>query len=129
MHAHIVSDASLTFLTIDVTNPFGLGRIVRDDKGNVKAIVEEKDATESQRIIEEINPACYFFKVSFLKKYLKKVKKSPITGEYYLTSLVDIAIHNKEKIETVQAGFMPWRGVNTKEELREAELIYQTMKD
>lgn len=122
---HISSDASLTFLTIEVDNPLGLGRIVRDQSGKVKAIVEEKDATLAQRTIQEINPACYLFKVDFLKKNLKAVKKSPITGEYYLTSLVDIAIHKDEPLATLQAGNLPWRGVNTKEELREAERLYK----
>lgn len=122
---HLASDASLTFLTIEVEAPLGLGRIVRDASDKVSAIVEEKDATPSERKIKEINPACYLFKVDFLKKYLKSVKKSPITGEYYLTSLVDIAIHKKEKLETLQAGNLPWRGVNTKEELAEAERLYK----
>lgn len=125
---HISSDASLTFLTIDVANPFGLGRIVRDKTGKVTDIVEEKDATPEQRAIREINPACYMFKVDFLKKYLKEVKKSPVTGEYYLTSLIDIAIHHNEILETMQAGALPWRGVNTKEELAEAERLLQGLK-
>jgi bifunctional N-acetylglucosamine-1-phosphate-uridyltransferase/glucosamine-1-phosphate-acetyltransferase GlmU-like protein len=46
-----------------------------------------------------------------------------------LTSLIDIAIKNNEKIETVQAGFLPWRGVNTREELEEAERMYQSVRE
>lgn len=126
--AHISSDAALTFLTINVVNPHGLGRVVRDADGKVSSVIEEKDATDEQREINEINPACYLFRVDFLKKYLPRVKKSPVTGEYYLTSLIHIAIENKEKLETLQAGFMPWRGVNTKEELAEAEQIYQSLQ-
>lgn len=122
--AHFKSDASLTFLTIKADNPFGLGRIVRNRKGDVVAITEEKDATEKIRKIKEVNPACYMFSVEFLKKYLPLVPKSKITGEYYLTSLIDIAIQNKHKIETLRVGSMPWRGVNTKEELAEAERLY-----
>lgn len=124
INAHAASDASVTFLTITANNPFGLGRIVRDKEGLVTAIVEEKDATAKIRKIKEINPACYVFKMSFLKKYLKFVEKSKVTGEYYITSLIDIAIKNKEKIETMPAGSMKWRGVNTKEELMEAEKLY-----
>lgn len=124
---HMQSGASLTFVTIDVANPFGLGRIVRNDKGNVVAIVEEKDATEKQKAINEVNPACYLFKVDFLKKYLPQVKKSPITGEYYLTSLIDIAMKYNETVETMRAGAMPWRGVNTREELQEAERLYHAL--
>ncbi len=122
---HLASDASVTFLTIHVNNPFGLGRIMRDSSGKVLAVVEEKDATDAERKINEINPACYIFKSDFLKKYLPKIKKSPVTGEFYLTRLIDIAIENKESIETMRAGFLPWRGVNTKEELEEAERLYR----
>lgn len=124
-NAHLSSGASLTFLTIEVKNPFGLGRVVRDNDGKVTAIVEEKDATEKQKSVTEINPACYMFNVAFLKKYLKQIKKSPVTGEYYITSLIDIAIKHNEKIETLQAGFLPWRGINTREELEEAERLYE----
>lgn len=121
---HLSSDAVLTFLTIELSNPFGLGRVVRDLNGKVVCIIEEKDATDEQKKIKEINPACYIFKNSFLKKYLKMVKKSTTTGEYYLTSLIDIAIKNKEKIKTAKEGIFSWRGVNTKEELNEAERIF-----
>jgi bifunctional N-acetylglucosamine-1-phosphate-uridyltransferase/glucosamine-1-phosphate-acetyltransferase GlmU-like protein len=79
-------------------------------------------------MIKEINPACYIFKVDFLKKYLKKVKKSPVTGEYYLVSLIGIAIKNNEKIETHRILDLPWRGVNTKIELQEAEKLFAQIK-
>ena len=124
INTHFSSNASLTFLTIDKKNPSGLGRVVRDGKGKVIAIVEEKDATQSERQIKEINPGCYIFKVHFLKKYLKTVKKSEVTGEYYLTDLIDIGIRNNEKIEAFRGGSLPWRGVNTKKELLEAEKLF-----
>lgn len=125
---HIKSGASFTFLTIEMDNPQGLGRITRDGNGKVSAIVEEKDASASQLLIKEINPACYVFKLDFLKKYLPRVKKSPFTGEYYLTGLIDIGIQNHEHIETLPAGPFVWRGVNTKEELEEAEKLFIRIK-
>lgn len=125
---HFKSNSSFTFLTIEKENPFGLGRVVRNSKGEVVAIVEEKDASQKQREIKEVNPACYIFKVSFLKKYLQKVHKSPVTGEYYLTSLIDVGIKNKEKIGTLKAGQLTWRGVNTKDELSEAEELIHNLK-
>lgn len=128
INAHFLSSASLTFLTIELPNPLGLGRVVRDFRGRVIAVVEEKDATGEQRGIREVNPACYIFKVDFLRKYLSKIKKSKVTGEYYLPRLIDIAISNKEKIETVRAGILPWRGVNTREELTEAERLFSLSK-
>lgn len=128
LKTHQQHNASLTMLTIDLDKPFGLGRVVRNHEGKVIAVVEEKDATDEQRRITEINPACYVFKRNFLSKYLPAVKKSPVTGEYYLPGLIHIAIKNGEKLATVKGGRMPWRGVNTKEELAEAELLFAKLK-
>jgi bifunctional UDP-N-acetylglucosamine pyrophosphorylase/glucosamine-1-phosphate N-acetyltransferase len=120
---HLASDAAFTFLTIEQDEPVGLGRIVRDREGNLLSIVEEKDATEEQKHIKEINPGCFVFQVEFLKHYLPQVEKSPVTGEYYLTSLIDMAIMHGEKVLTVRGGKRKWRGVNTPEELQEAEKL------
>lgn len=125
---HFDSGASFTFLTIETDNPKSLGRVVRNKENKLVAIVEEKDATQAQRSIKEINPACYLFKTSFLNKYLSKVEKSPVTGEYYLTSLIDIGIKSGEFIETLNAGKIVWRGINTKEELEEAEKLLNELK-
>jgi bifunctional N-acetylglucosamine-1-phosphate-uridyltransferase/glucosamine-1-phosphate-acetyltransferase GlmU-like protein len=125
---HDAENAAMTFLTIDVDNPEGLGRVIRDRDGQVLQVVEEKDLKDDQRKIHEINPGCYIFEVSFLKKYLGKVEKSPETNEYYLTSLVDIAINNKERLIAFSAGEMLWRGVNTPEELKEAETLFLKQK-
>ncbi len=122
---HSESNAALTFLTIDRDNPTGLGRIVRNENGKLSSIVEEKDATDEQRNIKEINPGCYLFSVEFLQKYLPMVKKSSVSGEYYITSLIDIGIKHGEVVETQKAGNIAWRGVNTKEELLEAEQMMQ----
>lgn len=119
---------SLSFLTIEIDNPFGLGRVIRDGSGKAVEIIEEKDATKAQRKIREVNPACYVFEVSFLKKYIRDVKKSPVTGEYYLTSLIDLAIKNKQNLEAVRGGKILWRGINTYEELKEAERLFLLAK-
>jgi len=124
---HYVSNAAFTFLTIEQENPFGLGRIVREESGRVKSIVEEKDATEEQKKIKEINPGCFIFRVDFLKEYLGKVQKSSATGEYYLTSLIDLAMKNNVHVETMKGGYMAWRGVNTKEELKQAEDLLKSL--
>lgn len=118
---HFSTDAAFTFLTIEQDDPIGLGRIVRGNDGKLLAIVEEKDATLEQKKITEINPGSFVFKVDFLTKYLPLVDRSPVTGEYYLTSLIDVAIKHGERVETVQGGKLSWRGVNTKEELEKAE--------
>ncbi len=121
---HMIGNAMLTFLTIKVSSPAGLGRIIRNNKGDVINIIEEKDATEEQRKIKEINPNCYIFRSDFLKKYLPYIPKSPVTGEYYLTSLIKLAWENGEKIQTVEGGYLPWKGINTREDLTEARNLY-----
>ncbi|MBI5044701.1 MAG: NTP transferase domain-containing protein [Candidatus Levybacteria bacterium] len=121
--SHISHQTAVTFLTIEQENPFGLGRILRDRENRVVGIVEEKDATEEQKRITEINPGSFVFSVDFLKKYLPLIQKSEATGEYYLTSLIDIALENGERVEAIKGGAIPWRGVNTPEELVMAEKL------
>ncbi|MBI2032035.1 MAG: NTP transferase domain-containing protein [Candidatus Levybacteria bacterium] len=124
LNEHFSQNNSVTLLTLEVSNPKGLGRIVRNSQRKVVSIVEEKDATPKEREIKEINPACYIFNINFLRKHLREVKKSPITGEYYIVTLVEVAIKNNENLSTVNAGLIPWRGINTSEELKEAENLF-----
>jgi len=128
IETHLKQKAAMSFLTIKLDDPSGLGRVIRNQKGMVVGIVEEKDAAEGEKKIKEINPACYTFEVGFLRKYLKKIKKSPASGEYYLTSLIDIAIKNNEKVTAVEAGKIPWRGINTQKELEQAERLFLNTK-
>ncbi|GDX61878.1 hypothetical protein LBMAG33_1880 [Candidatus Levyibacteriota bacterium] len=128
LEIHLKDNADLTFLTIEVDNPYGLGRIIRDKSNKIIAIVEEKDANDEQKKIKEINPACYVFRVEFLKKYINKIKKSLVTKEYYLTTLIDIAKQKNKIISNVMGGNLMWRGINTKEELAEAERLFLQKK-
>lgn len=125
---HFSENSQATLLTIQKKDPHGLGRIVKDKSGKLLAIVEEKDATEKQREINEVNPGCYVFRSDFLNSYLPKVKKSQITGEYYLTSLIDIGIKNAKDLHTLPVGKIAWRGVNTHEELEEAQRLFTKIK-
>lgn len=118
---HSQNNSAVTFLTINLKDPTGLGRIIRDKTGKVIKIVEEKDATIEQKQIKEINAACYLFSYQFLKKYVPKLQKSHITHEYYIVSLIDLAARNGLKIDTLRMENLKWRGVNTPEELHEAQ--------
>lgn len=114
---------ALCFLTTEVENPAGLGRILRNQHHQVVGIVEEKDAAPEQKLIKEINPACYIFSTSFLQKYLPKISKNPLKGEYYLTDLIRLAVKYHEPLESLKVEKLKWRGVNTVEELKEAEQL------
>jgi bifunctional UDP-N-acetylglucosamine pyrophosphorylase/glucosamine-1-phosphate N-acetyltransferase len=74
-----------------VEHPFGYGRIIRDSEGWLEKIVEEKDATEEERLIREINTGMYCMRAPLLIDELKEIGKENIQGEYYLTDLVQIA--------------------------------------
>lgn len=79
-----------TLLTAIYNNPTGYGRIMRDVGGNIKEIVEEKDATEEQKRIKEINAGIYCFDIQELLKALKELKPDNSQGELYLTDVVKI---------------------------------------
>ena len=119
---HTDSGAKLSFVTLIKDNPHGLGRILRDGNENLIGTVEEKDATEEQRNIKEINDGMYVFDKTWLTKNLPSVQKSPITGEYYIPELIKIAIGQKQKVSVHRLqDSEEWQGINTPEELVKAE--------
>lgn len=79
-----------TLLTAIYENPTGYGRIIRDEGGNIKAIVEEKDATPSQKEIKEINSGIYCFDIEELLNALELIEPNNAQGEYYLTDVIKI---------------------------------------
>ncbi len=79
---------ALAMATSTLDDPAGYGRVVRDEQGELAAIVEDKDCTEAQRQIREVNPSFYCFDAKRLFDALERVVKSPASGEYYLTDTV-----------------------------------------
>lgn len=79
-----------TLLTAIYDNPKGYGRIVRDEGGNISAIVEEKDTTEEEKEIKEINAGIYCFDIEELLLALDKIEPNNAQGEYYLTDVIKI---------------------------------------
>jgi len=88
---HEAAGRAVSILSGVVSDPFGYGRIVRDERGEVAAIVEEKDATEEQRAIAEINSGILAFDAGFLADALGRIGNDNAKGEYYLTDAVGIA--------------------------------------
>lgn len=87
-----------TLLTAIYDNPYGYGRIIRDEGGNVSAIVEEKDTTDDQKEIKEINAGIYCFDIEELLAALEEIKPNNAQGEYYITDV--IGIMNKKGLKT-----------------------------
>ena len=124
---HQNSKAVVTLLTIKKTNPTGLGRIVRDEEGNIQAIVEEAVATKEQKNIKEINTGLYCFNKDFLDENINLIKKNPTSGEYYLTDLIEIAVDKKLSVKSLfYKDSSVWHGINTHDQLETAgELMRQ----
>jgi bifunctional UDP-N-acetylglucosamine pyrophosphorylase/glucosamine-1-phosphate N-acetyltransferase len=120
---HIRENATITFITMDCENPTGYGRIIRNNNNDVVGIVEEKNATEEQKKIKEINLGCYLIDKKYLEKNIRHIKKNPVSKEYYITDIIDIIAKNKDKISAYKLTNGRWRGVNTREDLQEAESL------
>ena len=88
---HEAAQRAVSILSGRVPNPFGYGRIVRNDEGDVEAIVEEKEATPAQREIDEINSGILAFDAGFLISALPRITNDNAKGEYYLTDAVHLA--------------------------------------
>ncbi len=86
-HTHRGKGAACTILTVNLTDPTGYGRIVRDPEGLFDKIVEQKDATDEERSIKEINSGIYCFNTKKLYEALTRVKNNNAQGEYYLTDV------------------------------------------
>lgn len=90
LQAHRASGAAVTVLTAVVDNPFGLGRIIRDEAGNVLRIVEEKDASDEERKVQEINSSVFLYDNQLLFHALAKIDNNNAQGEYYLPDCLEV---------------------------------------
>ncbi|MDP3671883.1 MAG: bifunctional UDP-N-acetylglucosamine diphosphorylase/glucosamine-1-phosphate N-acetyltransferase GlmU [Telluria sp.] len=115
----------LGILTVEQANPFGLGRIVRED-GQIVRIVEEKDASEAERAICEINSGIIVAPTRQLKKWLAALSNNNAQGEYYLTDIVAQAVAEGMQVVSAQPA-AEWEvaGVNSKVQLAELERRHQ----
>jgi|TARA_B100001750_G_scaffold81290_1_gene64601 bifunctional UDP-N-acetylglucosamine pyrophosphorylase/glucosamine-1-phosphate N-acetyltransferase len=118
---HNETEASITFVTADVKNPDGLGRVVRNSDGMISKIVEQNDASLDELDITEINAGIYMFNTSWLWDSLSNVAESK-SGEVYLTSLIHRANQDNKVICTVKANDEhEVLGVNSQIQLSAAE--------
>ena len=107
---------ALSMLTVEREETQGFGRVVRDENGAVRAIVEEADCTPEEVAIRELNPGVYCFDAQWLWENLSLLTPSP-SGEYYLTDMVGIAAEQGGQIETVAAPLDEVYGINDRSHL------------
>ena len=113
-------------VTAFLKNPEGYGRIKRDTDNEVIGIVEEKDATEKERRITEINSGIYLVPAASLKTWLPAIEPQNAQGEYYLTDIIPQAVRDEMTIMTVQPEHKDEiRGVNDRAQLAHLERCYQ----
>ncbi len=119
---HERSGATLTFLTGQADDPSGYGRVLRDDAGRVRGVVEQRHASEEVAAIREVNSGIYCIEAEWLWPRLETLEVHP-NGEYYLTDLVDMAVRDGCIVSTVSALLAETMGVNDRIQLAEAEQI------
>jgi bifunctional UDP-N-acetylglucosamine pyrophosphorylase/glucosamine-1-phosphate N-acetyltransferase len=120
------ADNAATLLSVEMDNPTGYGRIVRNLDGRVVEIVEEKDATPEQRAIREVCVSVYAFNPAFLFDCLSDITPDNAQGEYYLTDVVSVARKRELPVDALlwhdpRVGY----GANTRVELAEIDAIFQ----
>lgn len=120
------NERTLALLTVNLTDPTGYGRIVRDAQGQVCRIVEQKDASADELAIAEVNTGILVAPTSALKRWLGNLSNQNAQGEYYLTDVIAMAVADGLNVATEQP-LADWEtlGVNSKTQLAQLERIYQ----
>jgi len=122
LEKHLAEKTASTMLSVRMENPTGYGRVLRDEAGNFVKIVEQKDATEDEQQIREINAGIYCFDSEKLFAALERVRPTNSQGEYYLTDVLGILRDDGERVIVYQHhDTREVSGVNTRAELAEFE--------
>jgi len=122
----MVDADNMGVLTCVVDNPKGLGRIIRDNAGQILRIVEEKDATDAEKAVKEINTGFMAIPVARLKEWLPRVGANNAQKEYYLTDLVELALADGCRVATSACEDQKEvTGINDRLQLAELERKYQ----
>ena len=115
---------SVTVLSAIFEDPFGYGRIIKDAEGSFRAIVEQKDCTEEEAKVQEVNSGMYLFNSEMLSRALGMLTNDNAQGEYYLTDTIEIIKNLGGKVEAMPVDDKnEIMGVNTVDQLAEAESL------
>lgn len=122
----IAREGAVALLTMRLDNPAGYGRIVRNRRGQVERIVEDKDASAEELAIDEVNTGILCLPANKLAGWLAQLSNDNAQGEYYLTDIIAMAVKDGERILPCHPA-ANWEafGVNTRQQLAELERIYQ----
>lgn len=121
---HRKEKCAATVLTAVLEEPFGYGRIIRDEKGKVIKIVEEKDASLQEKKVHEINTGTYCVQAYRLKKVIQNISPENHKGEYYLTDLVELLARQGQKVSGMKIkDFVLAQGINNRIQLAKAAEI------
>lgn len=127
---HKTKKSDVTIVTTYIKDPTGYGRIIKNSKGIVLGIIEEKDADAKQKKIKEINTGIYCYSWPKLKYALKRIKINKLKGEYYLTDAIAILKKRKLKVNTFLAGnSFEVMGIDDKKRLKTAEKFFVRRKN
>lgn len=120
-------DSPALFLTARLPDPSGYGRVLRDTHGTVVAVVEERDASERERKIAEINAGVYVFRRAFLEAALARLEPSSAAEELYLTDILAMAAESGRPARGIPAStFEEALGVNTRADLARVEAVLRS---
>lgn len=121
--------AAATLITTEMDDPTGYGRIVRDGRGMIAEIIEQKSANAEQLAIREINPGVYCFNAALLWRYIGEIRPNNVANEYYLTDIVEILTrHGHPVAPLLIEDATELLGINTRVELAVADKILRSRK-
>ena len=115
------ANATIGFIVASVSDPFGYGRVVLDEKQNVIKIVEEKDASDEEKKINIINSGIYCFDYEFVLEHISQIDTDNKQNEFYLTDLIGLASSKKQKILVEESSEVSIMGVNSMDQLHNLE--------
>ncbi len=126
---HKGTGAKATILTVDMPDPSGYGRILRNADGSVRRIVEQRDATPAELSVREINSGIYVFDKESLFDGLEHIDSHNVQHEYYLTDVFDYYWRRRLKVSALKTEYPDEiRGINTVEQLEQARSVMETRR-